>query len=87
MRCLRGHQKHPDDSPLGCVYCHIELLQRDENKLKALNAELLEALEDAIEDIEMWGAYASDYLKTKYCLAESLAEKRALVSKAKGELK
>jgi hypothetical protein len=71
-------------------YCSEQTAQEASNELRrleALNAELLEALEDAIEDIEMWSGFASEYLKGKYGLAASIAAKRALIAKATGETK
>jgi len=46
--------------------------------------ELLKALEDAIEEIEHWAAYAPAHFRDKYDLAGELAKYRALIVAAKG---
>ena len=48
-------------------------------------ARLREALEDAIESIEGWGAYASEYFKDKHDLAGDLARARAALEASHDE--
>jgi hypothetical protein len=61
-----------------------ERLRRIE-KLERINAQLLEALEEAADDIESWGAYASGYFQTKHDLLGSVNKARAAIAAAKGE--
>jgi hypothetical protein len=53
-------------------------------RLEAVNAQLLEALEDAADDIEAWGAYASGYFQTKHDLLGAVTKARAAIKAAKG---
>lgn len=52
-------------------------------RLDALNAELVAALEEAVYEIEDWGAYASPYFQEKHDLEGSIAKVRAALAKAK----
>lgn len=52
-------------------------------KLERTNAQLLEALKDAADDIEAWGAYASGYFQTKHDLLGAVNKARAAIAAAK----
>ena len=54
-------------------------------RLHEVNAELVEALKNAAEEIESWGAYASPYFQNKHDLAGSVAAVHAVIAKATGE--
>ncbi len=54
-------------------------------RLHEVNAELVEALKNAAEEIESWGAYASPYFQNKHDLAGSVAVVHAVITKATGE--
>jgi hypothetical protein len=54
-------------------------------KLERINAQLLEALEEAADDIEAWGAYASGYFQTKHDLLGAVNKARAAIAAAKGQ--
>ena len=48
------------------------------DKLRTQNQALVEALEDATDEIESWGAYASEYFQEKHDLAGNVAKFRAI---------
>ena len=43
--------------------------------------ELVEALRDAIDEVENWGAYASEYFQEKHDLSGTVAKLRAILAK------
>jgi hypothetical protein len=49
----------------------------------AINAQLLEALGEAADDIESWGAYATEYFQTKHDLLGAVNKARAAIAAAK----
>lgn len=53
-------------------------------RLRAEKAELVNALGDAIDSVEAWAAYASDYFKEKHDLNGEIASLRAALSRARG---
>jgi hypothetical protein len=65
---------------LDCIDAAAEL-----RRLHEVNAELVEALKNAAEEIESWGAYASPYFQNKHDLAGSVAAVHAVIAKATGE--
>jgi arginine utilization protein RocB len=65
-------------SIMNCVSAAAEL-----RRLHAVNAKLLEALEEAADDIESWGAYASGYFQTKHDLLGAVNKARAAIAAAK----
>ena len=54
-------------------------------RLHAVNAELLEALKDAVNAIEHWGIYASDYFQQKWDLQSDINAARAAIARAEGQ--
>jgi hypothetical protein len=54
-------------------------------RMEAVIQQLLEALEEAADDIEAWGAYASGYFQTKHDLLGAVNKARAAIAAAKGE--
>jgi hypothetical protein len=54
-------------------------------RLSALNGELLQALKDATDAIEHWGAYASDYFQQKWDLQSDINAARAAIGRAEGQ--
>lgn len=54
-------------------------------RLHEVNAELVEALKEAIDAIDEWGAYASPYFQNKYDLQSDLDRAKAALAKATGE--
>ncbi len=63
----------------------VRASQDELRRLHAVNAQLLEALEEAADDIEAWGAYASGYFQTKHDLLGAVNKARAAIAAAKGE--
>jgi hypothetical protein len=61
-----------------------ELAQRL-NAAESVNAQLLEALEEAADDIESWGAYATEYFQKRHDLLGAVNKARAAIAAAKGE--
>jgi hypothetical protein len=59
-----------------------ERLRRIE-KLERINAQLLEALEEAADDIESWGAYATEYFQKRHNLQGAVNKARAAIAAAK----
>lgn len=57
-------------------------MQAIEN-LRTLAAELVEGLREARDDVESWGAYASDYFTEKHDLAGDLARIDAILARAR----
>lgn len=55
-----------------------EQIEKEFADLEARCAELKSALNDAIESIEDWAGYASEYFRQKHGLAEELARLKAL---------
>ena len=53
-------------------------LAAERDKLRTQNQALVEALEDATDEIESWGAYASEYFQEKHDLAGNVAKFRAI---------
>lgn len=51
-------------------------------ELERTNAQLLEALKEAVEDIEAWAGYASDYFQEKHDLQGTLEKHRATIATA-----
>ncbi len=54
-------------------------------RLHEVNAELVEALREAADEIEGWGAYASPYFQEKHDLEGSVAAVHTAIVKATGE--
>ncbi len=54
-------------------------------RLHEVNAELVEALEEATEKIADWGAYAGEYFQNKYDLQADIDKAKAALAKATGE--
>jgi hypothetical protein len=53
-------------------------------RLRAKEARLREALQHAVEELEFWGAYASDYFKEKHGFDETIEKlSTALAEKEK----
>jgi len=52
-------------------------------RLHARNAQLLNALEEASDDIEFWGSYASEYFQKKYKLQNVVDKTRDKIKAAK----
>jgi hypothetical protein len=48
--------------------------------------ELLQALKDATDAIELWGTYASDYFQKKWDLQSDINAARAAIAKAEGQV-
>jgi hypothetical protein len=64
-------------------HCAVaEQARRDERLLK-VNAQLLEALEEAADDIEAWGAYATEYFQKRHDLLGAVNKARAAIAAAK----
>jgi len=59
-----------------------ELAQRS-NAAESVNAQLLEALEEAADDIEAWGAYATEYFQKRHNLQGAVNKARAAIAAAK----
>jgi hypothetical protein len=59
---------------------HDKKVDALEDRVRVLEA----ALTEAIDDIEEWGAYASDYFKDKHGLAECVAKHRAALASKEG---
>ena len=55
-------------------------------RLHELNQELLEALKDAADAVEQWGAYASDYFQSKHDLPGDIKAARDIIAKAEGKV-
>jgi len=55
-----------------------EQIEKEFAELEARCAELKAALNDAIESIEDWAGYASEYFRQKHGLAEEVARLKAL---------
>lgn len=51
-----------------------------------VNQALLEALKEAVEDIEAWAGYASDYFRNKHDLQGTLEKHRAAIAQAEGKV-
>ena len=49
------------------------------DRLRTQNQALREALKDATDEIESWGAYASEYFQAKHDLAGNVAKFRAII--------
>ena len=54
-------------------------------RLWAVNQELLEALKDAVNAIEHWGSYSSDYFQQKWDLHSDINAARAAIARAEGQ--
>jgi hypothetical protein len=54
-------------------------------RLEAVIQQLLEALEEAADDIESWGAYATEYFQKRHNLQGAVNKARAAIKAAKGE--
>ena len=54
-------------------------------KVKKQNAELIKALEFALEAVYNWGEYASDYFKEKHGFDADVKTIKDAITKAKGE--
>ena len=54
-------------------------LQDERDTLRTRNQALREALKDATDEIESWGAYASEYFQAKHDLAGNVAKFRAII--------
>jgi hypothetical protein len=52
-----------------------------------VNADLLQALKDATDAIEHWGAYASDFFQQKWDLQSDINAARAAIARAEREEK
>ena len=59
-----------------------ELAQRL-NAAESVNAQLVEALEEAADDIESWGAYATEYFQKRHNLQGAVNKARAAIAAAK----
>lgn len=68
-----------------CTYGDIDEAADELRRLHEVNAELVEALKEAIEAIDEWGAYASPYFQNKYDLQSDINKARAALAKATGE--
>jgi hypothetical protein len=55
-------------------------------RLHAVNEELLEALKNATDAIEHWGAYSSDYFQQKWDLHSDINAARAAIDRAEGKI-
>lgn len=53
-------------------------------RLHSVNAELLEALKEAADNLESWGAYANDYFAAKHDLQGDVNKARVAINKAEG---
>ena len=51
-------------------------------RLHEVNAELVEALREAADEIDSWGSYASDYFRIKHDLAGSIRKVYAVIDRA-----
>ena len=78
---------------VAAVEAECVMLRAEIAKLRAIEpspapvqpqAELLAAYEDAIDDIEDWAAYASEYFQTKWGLAAVLKAHRDRLAAMKG---
>ena len=54
-------------------------------RAEAQRDELLQALKDATDAIEHWGAYASDYFQQKWDLQSDINAARAAIARAEGQ--
>ena len=59
------------------------LVLHDNTRLRKINKQLLEALEEAAGDIESWGAYAAEYFQKKHNLLGAVRKARAAIAAAK----
>lgn len=56
----------------------------ERDRLRAVNAELLAALQDAVDCVEHWGAYAGEFFQQKHDLAGDVTRLRAAIARATG---
>jgi chromosome segregation ATPase len=86
------HQKDIEDAAAELRRLDAELMRKSDaiqrlwaerDSLRKSMAQLLEALEDAADDIEAWGAYASGYFQTKHDLLGAVNKARAAIAAAK----
>jgi hypothetical protein len=57
----------------------------EDARLIAAAPDILQALKDATDAIEHWGAYASDYFQQKWDLHNDINAARAAIAKAEGQ--
>jgi hypothetical protein len=60
---------------------------KERDKLDSVNADLLQALKDTLDNMIEWGAMASLYEQEKYGLVADINMAKAAIAKAKGETK
>ena len=63
---------------------HVEVMDELRAEREA-NRELLREFAEAVDDIESWGAYASDYFQKKHDLDGTVERYRALIEKVKAD--
>jgi hypothetical protein len=61
----------------------VRASQDELRRLQSVNAQLLEALEEAADDIESWGAYATEYFQKRHNLQGAVNKARAAIAAAK----
>lgn len=83
---LAGYRDRDTERCVNGLVAAITMVQDYEDRIRELEAKLREALAgytEAIEDIDSWSGYASDYFQKKHKLDETLADHRALLAKLK----
>lgn len=84
LRRLHARDKEWE-SVTGFMQNTIDRMEKDLLRLHSVNAQLLEALEEAADDIESWGAYATEYFQKRHNLQGAINKARAAIAAAKGE--
>ena len=73
------------DAPLNNPADVADAAAAELRRLHAVNQDLLQALKDATDAIELWGTYASDYFQKKWDLQSDINAARAAIAKAEGQ--
>jgi hypothetical protein len=74
------HKGHADEGPSIFSEAAAEL-----RRLHSVNADLLQALKDTLDNMIEWGAMASLYEQEKYGLVADINMAKAAITKATGE--
>jgi len=84
---LRAALEQPEQEPVAKSTWQklYEAAIDQRNEAVALNQELLQALKDATDAIEHWGAYASDFFQQKWDLHSDINAARAAIARAEGQ--
>jgi hypothetical protein len=70
------------DAPLNNPADVADAAAAELRRLHAVNQDLLQALKDATDAIELWGTYASDYFQQKWDLHSDINAARAAIARA-----